>query len=267
MDSGKGLDADTLAILTNAEVIALNQDARAAPMRPVRRADGLEVWRKPLSTGETAIILFHRNVSVGAPAPPVPAVGTPVTTASSACLPLDLSGGAMRLRANRSLCLGSIGTCECANPPSPRIGVVVCDAGDATQRWTFDAKTGQINSDARHDLNAGPTCPGAAERSMLRYVTQGHHNEQFAFDAQSFAVTLAAGGGCLALGSSGGATPAPRQISVAWAELGWPAAQQVKVRDLWNHTDLGVHAGTFAAEVGWHEARIFTLRNASVAGD
>jgi alpha-galactosidase len=47
----------------NTEVIAVNQDPRALPMRPVRRSGGVEVWKKPLVGGAMAVILFNRNAT------------------------------------------------------------------------------------------------------------------------------------------------------------------------------------------------------------
>ena len=69
-----GLDAFALATLTNAEVIAVNQDPLVAPMAPVRNASGLQTWVKPLAApGAAALVLFHRGAEAG-PLPPVPAV-------------------------------------------------------------------------------------------------------------------------------------------------------------------------------------------------
>ena len=65
MNTGAGLDADVLRILTNKAVIAVNQDGKAAPMRPVRRQNGLEVWKKPLTVG-MAVVFFHRSSSSAA---------------------------------------------------------------------------------------------------------------------------------------------------------------------------------------------------------
>jgi alpha-galactosidase len=69
-----GIDAAALETLTNAEVIAINQDARAAPMRPIYKKDGVEVWRKPLQNSKVeAVILFNRNHSSSDMAsPPTP---------------------------------------------------------------------------------------------------------------------------------------------------------------------------------------------------
>lgn len=52
------------ARLCSTEVIAVNQDEAAQPMRPVRRAGGLEVWKKKLAASggrSMAVVLFHRN--------------------------------------------------------------------------------------------------------------------------------------------------------------------------------------------------------------
>jgi alpha-galactosidase len=74
-----GVDADALATLTNDEVIAVNQDALAAPMRCVFNAtDGaLQVWRKPLAAAAgaaAAVVLFHRGADTSGPLPQPPAV-------------------------------------------------------------------------------------------------------------------------------------------------------------------------------------------------
>lgn len=59
-----GIDSkEIMSILTNTDVIAVNQDALALPMLPIRRSGGLEVWRKPLVKGAFAVILFNRNAT------------------------------------------------------------------------------------------------------------------------------------------------------------------------------------------------------------
>ena len=59
---------------SNTEVIAINQDPLAAPMRPVYNQSGLQVWRKPLAaSGSQAVVFFFRGPESG-PLPPVPAV-------------------------------------------------------------------------------------------------------------------------------------------------------------------------------------------------
>lgn len=69
-------DPDILATLTNAEVIAINQDDLVAPMRPLFNVSGIQVWRKPLAAGPSsfAIVFFHRGVVTTGPIPNPPAV-------------------------------------------------------------------------------------------------------------------------------------------------------------------------------------------------
>ncbi|HLV87757.1 MAG TPA: alpha-galactosidase [Candidatus Sulfotelmatobacter sp.] len=60
------LDAEARAIYTNAEAIAVDQDALGAGLRRVSQKNGVEVWAKPLGkwTGETqAILLLNLNSS------------------------------------------------------------------------------------------------------------------------------------------------------------------------------------------------------------
>lgn len=52
-------------ILTNSEVIAVNQDKLGREGRRISKNGDLEVWAKPLSDGSRAVILFNRGESDG----------------------------------------------------------------------------------------------------------------------------------------------------------------------------------------------------------
>ena len=72
-----GIDADALATLTNLEVLGVNQDPAAQPMRLVSNSsDGgaAQVWRKPLAapTGAFAVVFFHRGADTSGPLPAPP---------------------------------------------------------------------------------------------------------------------------------------------------------------------------------------------------
>ncbi len=54
-------DSWTLALLSNPEVIALDQDARGAPARRVSVQGSTEVWARPLADGSLAVGLFNRG--------------------------------------------------------------------------------------------------------------------------------------------------------------------------------------------------------------
>jgi len=58
------MSADTLSILTNHEVIAVDQDPKGIQGHRVTQEGPLEVWEKPLSDGSIAVGLFNRGTWV-----------------------------------------------------------------------------------------------------------------------------------------------------------------------------------------------------------
>lgn len=59
------LDQWTLDLMTNDEVLAVNQDALGTAGRRVSRDGFLEVWSRPLEDGSLAVALFNRSVLPG----------------------------------------------------------------------------------------------------------------------------------------------------------------------------------------------------------
>jgi alpha-galactosidase len=59
----RSMSTTTRDILTNTEVIAVDQDPNGIQGQRVRSSGGLEVWFKPLSDGSRAVVLFNRNTS------------------------------------------------------------------------------------------------------------------------------------------------------------------------------------------------------------
>jgi len=57
----RSMSAETKEILTNKEVIDINQDALGRQGRRVRKDGDLEVWSKVLGDGSRAVILFNRG--------------------------------------------------------------------------------------------------------------------------------------------------------------------------------------------------------------
>lgn len=55
------MSPDTKRILTNTEVIAINQDPSGVQGHKRISVDGAEVWAGPLSTGHVAVVLLNRN--------------------------------------------------------------------------------------------------------------------------------------------------------------------------------------------------------------
>ena len=55
------MSADTLAILTNPELIAIDQDARGVEAHRVWQNGPYEVWSRPLADGSAAVLLLNRS--------------------------------------------------------------------------------------------------------------------------------------------------------------------------------------------------------------
>jgi alpha-galactosidase len=57
------MSAETLAALTNSEVIAVDQDWGGRQGTKVSDSGNLEVWRKPMSNGSVAVVLLNRGTT------------------------------------------------------------------------------------------------------------------------------------------------------------------------------------------------------------
>jgi alpha-galactosidase len=59
----RSMSPEIKQILTNSEVVAIDQDKLGREGRRIRKNSDLEVWAKPLSDGSRAVILFNRGRS------------------------------------------------------------------------------------------------------------------------------------------------------------------------------------------------------------
>lgn len=57
------MDTETASLLTNTEVLAVNQDPLGKPGRRVVKQGTCEIWRKPLADGSVAVALINRGSS------------------------------------------------------------------------------------------------------------------------------------------------------------------------------------------------------------
>ncbi len=64
----RNMDDETRALLTNREVLAVNQDVLGVPARRVKQTGTCEIWSKPLADGSVAVALLNRG-SFGADVP------------------------------------------------------------------------------------------------------------------------------------------------------------------------------------------------------
>jgi alpha-galactosidase len=55
------MDAETSALLTNPEVIAIDQDPLGVQGHRIKQEGPLEIWAKPLNDGSTAVGIFNRG--------------------------------------------------------------------------------------------------------------------------------------------------------------------------------------------------------------
>ena len=67
----------TLSVLTNAAVIAIDQDPLGRPAREVSAAQGLDVLARPLANGDIAVVLFNETEAAAPIATSASAVGAP----------------------------------------------------------------------------------------------------------------------------------------------------------------------------------------------
>jgi len=57
------MNADTLRILTNADIVAVDQDSLGVQARRLWKQGELEIWARPLKGGDQAVVLFNRGAS------------------------------------------------------------------------------------------------------------------------------------------------------------------------------------------------------------
>jgi alpha-galactosidase len=75
------LSPQAVAMLTNAEVIAIDQDPLGVQGTPTKRVRDAEVWAKPLACGECAVALLNRGATRQHIASDAPEVGLPLANA------------------------------------------------------------------------------------------------------------------------------------------------------------------------------------------
>jgi hypothetical protein len=55
------MSPDVAAILTNKDVIAVDQDSLGVAGKRVSRTGDIEIWKKPLSGGDAAVAIFNHS--------------------------------------------------------------------------------------------------------------------------------------------------------------------------------------------------------------
>lgn len=249
-------DPFTLSLLTNHEVIAVNQ--RSSGNRPLFENDDLVAWVADVpdsSNGEKYLAVFNARDRVrlgpdhadfASPfLQPDPAAATPID--------LHLAGGQQLF-----LCAEGNGQALWTNP---RIHFSNGSSRPlADFKWSHaDAlwDSASIRPDASTLAAQAPARviyeipPGAARFTATAVVeNRGYHGE-----AIRFLATV----GRPANTDPRSAVPIPIDL----ASLGFDGP--VQIRDLWTATDLGVHTGSFAPEIPFHGAGLYRLTPTSPA--
>ncbi|XP_065841971.1 uncharacterized protein [Oscarella lobularis] len=225
---------DTIMVLSNKEVIAINQDS-------------LGVQGTLIASGSAAI-----------------------TNNSAVVAQKCLTGNKYQMwkfdNASHTITNVGTGACLSAVAGSGPVYVEPCDSGSANQKWSMgDFNTIHPGQSKIHCLDVynytGPVV------QLYNCKTNEHHmeNQQFSFgsdgtfrpnisglclDLQAISYSEVWGGplankayAAVLLNKGNGSL----NITLQWSDLGLPKASSYKVRDLWQHKDMGTFSGSYTA--------------------
>ncbi len=249
-------DPFTLSLLTNDEVLAVNQ--RSTDNRPLFDRDGLIAWAaKDPANGDTYLALFNSRDRVRlTPANARHDSGTVRSGAESAIDIAVRDGRALFLVAEP---VGDFDGFVSVQWREPRW--VLADGAERSligTPWTHvDAQWD--SGGERKDAAGRVTGVGALAAAIFEYAvpsgavgfraTAAIDPKQEGAGAVRFLTVV----GTEANTAAGAGVP----IEVDLAAL--VGGQAVQVRDLWTRSDLGEHTGVFAPEVPYHGAKLYRL--------
>ena len=232
----RSMSAATRSILTNGEVIAVNQDWGGRQGYKISDSGDLEVWRKPMSSGAVATVLLNRggssatvsttatalglggaasytvrdlwahadSTSTGTISASVPAHGAAMFLVSGGGTPPPSSTSAIRnTAANR--CLDVNGASQ-----TNGTAVMIWDCnGQANQSWTStSAQELRVYGSKCLDVYGAGTANGTP---VIIWDCHGQANQQWRLNADG-TITAVGSGRCLDLVSNGTANGTRTQI-------------------------------------------------------
>jgi hypothetical protein len=253
-------DDFTLSLLTNDEVLAVNQ--RSTNNRPLFRRDDLIAWTADVpGSSDKYLALFNARDRVRLTAENARFASRPVTgeAATSATIDVDVSGGSQLFLVARPLDVSG----EWNRVLWRDARLVLADGREqplADLKWTHaDAcwdSTAVKKDESGAVLGIGAEIPAVVEYALPPGATRLRATAQVQSNGRGqtpgpvqFLVVV----GTPQNTASGPGLPVP----VSLAELG--VAQGARVRDLWTHTDLGRVSGEFAPVVPLHGAGLYRL--------
>ncbi|MET8366992.1 ricin-type beta-trefoil lectin domain protein [Micromonospora sp. NPDC005194] len=235
------MSAATRTILTNTDVIAVNQDWGGQQGRKISDSGDLEVWRKPMSTGGVATVLLNRGsgtttISTTASALGLGSAGsyavrdlwshTTSTSTGTISASVPAHGAAMFLvtgggtpppstpppSTTSTIRSTSAGRCLDVNGASQTNGAttIIWDChGQANQSWTStSAQELRVYGGKCLDVYNAGTANGT---SVIIWDCHGQANQQWRFNADG-SITAVASGRCLDLVGNGTANGTRTQI-------------------------------------------------------
>ncbi len=253
-------DDFTLSLLTNAEVLAVNQESTAN--RPVFNRDELVAWTADVEgSPDEYVAVFNLRDRVRLLSENARYESAPVTGAPESASEIDasLSGGTWLFLVARP-----------GDPTGEWNRVLWRGArlifADATERpltdWTWTHADACWDSTAVKKDKDGRVLGIAAEiPAVVEYtLPQGAVRFRARGEVQSNGRGLAPGPVrfLVVVGTPDNTAEAPGlPVAVPLSELGLTGP--VRIRDLWTHTDLGEFKGEFAPVIPWHGAGLYRI--------
>jgi len=258
-------DAFTLSLLTNDEVLAVNQ--RSENNRPLFSRDDFIAWTADVpGSPDKYLAVFNARDRVRLTPENARFASRPVTgdPASAATIDADLTGGSRLFLAARPLdvsgewnrVLWRDARLVFADGSERPLAELTWDHADACWDSTAvkkdDAGT-VIGIGAEIPAIVAYTLPAGATRFRATAVVQSNGRGQTPGPTQFLVV----------VGTADNTDTGPGlAVPVALKDLGFSAG--VRIRDLWTHTHLGVVTDEFAPVIPYHGAGLFRLSPAGV---
>lgn len=253
-------DEFTLSLLTNPEVLAVNQ--ASTNNRPLFNRDELIAWTADVpGSPDKYLAVFNTRDRVRLTPENSRFASAPVTgdPASAAEIDAEVGSGSKLFLVARPL-----------EPTGEWNRVLWRDArlvfADGTERpltdWTWDRADACWDSTAVKKDGSGRILGVGAEIPAVVEYTLPPGAVRF----RATGVVLDNGRGqkpgpmsfLVVVGTPGNTGSAPGQpVTVSLADLGLPGAG--RIRDLWTHQELGEFKGEFAPEIPWHGAGLYRI--------
>ncbi|HEY8994530.1 MAG TPA: Melibiase subfamily [Lacunisphaera sp.] len=253
-------DDFTLSLLTNAEVLAINQNS--TNNRPLFDRDELIAWTADVpDSADKYLAVFNVRDRVRLNAANARFASGPVTgdSASATTVDADVSGGDRLFLAVRPL--DTSGEWNRVLWRDARL--VMADGSErplADLTWTHADATWDSTAVKKDKegkvLGIGAEIPALVEYSLppgaVRFRATGTVESNGRGQKPGPVQFLVVVATPKNTGPAGGLP-----VAVALADLGLPGA--VRIRDLWAHKDLGEYKGEFAPEIPWHGSGLYRL--------